>query len=75
MAPKPEKPELQDSYIGELWRRYKPLEGRDDHADLVLAFISKLILLGARDVAYGSWRDKLSHPLRTYGTSEDERKA
>ena len=40
MAP---KPELQDSYIRDLWRRYNPLEGRDDHADLVLALIRKLI--------------------------------
>ena len=69
MAP---KPELQNTDIGELWRRYKPLEGRDDHADLILALIRKLILQGARDVAYGSWRDKLSHPLRTYGISQTE---
>ena len=67
MAP---KPELQNTDIGELWRRYKPLEGRDDHADLILALIRKLILQGARDMAYGSWRDKLSHPLWTYGISE-----
>ena len=64
MAP---KTELQNTAIGELWRKYRPLEGRDDDADLILALIRKLILQGARDVAYGSWRDKLSHPLRTYG--------
>jgi hypothetical protein len=69
MAP---KQELQNNDIGELWKRYKPLEGGDDHADLVLGLIRKLILQEARDVAYGSWREKLSHPLRTYGISEDE---
>ena len=37
-----QKPELQDRYIGDLWRKYKPLEGRDDHADLILALIRKL---------------------------------
>jgi hypothetical protein len=57
------KQELQNTDIGELWRTYKPLEGRDDHADLILALIRKLILQGARDMAYGSWKDKLSDPL------------
>jgi hypothetical protein len=69
MAP---KQELQDSYIGELWGRYRPLKGQDDHADLIVALIRKLILQGARDVAYGTWRERLSHPLPTYGISEDE---
>jgi hypothetical protein len=69
MAP---KPGLQDTDIGQLWRKYRPLEGRDDHADLILALIRKLVIQGARDMAYGSWRDKLSHPLRTYGISEAE---
>jgi hypothetical protein len=53
MAP---KQELQNNDIGELWRRYRPLEDRDDHAELVLALIRKLILQGARDMAYGSWK-------------------
>ena len=61
MAP---KQELQNNDIGELWKRYKPLEGRDDHADLILALIRKLIIQAARDIAYGSWRERLSHPPR-----------
>jgi hypothetical protein len=62
MAP---KQELQNNDIGELWRRYRPLEDRDDHAELVLALIRKLILQGARDMAYGSWKVKLwTAPLR-----------
>ena len=32
--------ELQDKEIGALWRLYRPLEGRDDHADLILALIA-----------------------------------
>ena len=67
----PEK-ELQDNYIGELWRRYRSLEGRDDHADLILALIRKLIIQGARNIPYGNWRERLSHPLRIYGISEAE---
>jgi hypothetical protein len=62
----PPNTELQDSYIGELWRRYRPLEGRDDYADLILALIRKLIVQQARDIPYGNWSEKLSHPLRTY---------
>ena len=68
----PPKTELQDSDIGELWRQYRPLEGRDDHADLILALIRKLIVQQARDIPYGNWSEKLSHPLRTYGISETE---
>ena len=66
------KPELEDRYIGDLWRRYKPLEGRDDQADLILALIHKLIVQQARNIPYGTWRERLSHPLRTYGISEIE---
>lgn len=69
MAP---KPELQNTDIGELWRKYRPLEGQDDQADLILALIRKLIIQGARDIPYGSWCERLSHPLRTYGISEAE---
>ena len=65
-------PELQDMEIGQLWRRYKPLEGGDANADLVLALIRKLIVQQARNFPYGTWRERLSHPLRTYGISEAE---
>ena len=69
MAP---KTELRDSDIGELWRRYTSLERRDDQANLILALIRKLIVQQARNIPYGSWRERLSHPLRTYGISEAE---
>ena len=65
-------PELQDMEIGQLWRRYKPLKGADANADLVLALIRKLIIQEARNIPYGRWRERLSHPLRTYGISETE---
>jgi hypothetical protein len=39
------KPELQDNDIGELWRQYRLLDGRDDHADLIVALIRKLIIV------------------------------
>ena len=42
------KEELEDKDIGELWRRYRPLEGRDDQADLVVALVRKLVVQGAR---------------------------
>ena len=66
------KSELQDVEIGELWRKYRPLEGRDDHANLILALLRKLIIQGARNIPYGDWRERLSHPLRIYGISEAE---
>jgi hypothetical protein len=66
------KPELSNRDIGELWRRYRPLEGRDHHADLIVALIRKLIIQQARDIPYGNWSEKLSHPLLTYGISEGE---
>lgn len=72
LSSKPPKPELQDSYIGYLWRRYRPLAGRDDHADLIVALIRKLVVQQARNIPYGSWRDRLTHPLRTYGISLEE---
>lgn len=36
--------ELQDEDIGELWRRYRPLQGKDAVADLALALIRKLVV-------------------------------
>jgi hypothetical protein len=66
------KPELQDNDIGELWRRYTPLQGQDDHADLVVALIRKLIVQQARNIPYGNWQERLSHPLNTYGISVAE---
>jgi hypothetical protein len=63
---------LQNREIGELWRRYKPLEGRDDTADLVLAMIRKLVTVGADAIPYGDWKDRLSHPLRSYGISRED---
>jgi hypothetical protein len=66
------KPELHDTNIGELWRQYRPLQGRDDTADLIVALIRKLIVQQARNIPYGNWQERLSHPLRTYGISEAE---
>ena len=66
------KPELRDTDIGELWRQYRPLEGSDDHADLIVALIRKLIIQEARNIPYGNWSERLSHPLRAYKISEIE---
>jgi hypothetical protein len=44
------KAELKHVYIVELWRHYRPLGGRDDHADLIHALIRKLIVQQARDI-------------------------
>ena len=66
------KSELEAAHIDELWRQYRPLEGRDHNADLILALIRKLVIQGARNIPYGNWRERLSHPLRTYGISEAE---
>jgi hypothetical protein len=64
--------ELQNKEIGELWRRYKPLEGRDATAELVMALLRKLVIQGARNIPYGNWQERLSHPLGTYGISQTE---
>jgi hypothetical protein len=63
---------LQNREIGELWRRYKPLEGKDDTADLVIAMIRKLIAVGADAIPYGAWKDRVSHPLRSYGIAPED---
>jgi hypothetical protein len=64
--------ELQNKEIGELWRPYKPLEGRDATAELVMALLRKLVIQGARNIPYGNWQERLSHPLETYGISQTE---
>jgi hypothetical protein len=66
------KPELPDREIGELWRRYKPLEGQDASTDLIIALVRKLVIQGAKDIPYGNWEEKLSHPLSTYGIAKSE---
>jgi hypothetical protein len=40
-------PEI-DRYIGELSRRFRSLEGRDEYADLIVALIRKLTIQAAR---------------------------
>jgi hypothetical protein len=57
MAP---KLEIGDCEIGELWRRYRPLEGHDDQANLILALIRMLIVQQARNIQYGKWPERLS---------------
>jgi hypothetical protein len=32
--------------------------------------LRKLVIQGARNIPYGSWQERLSHPLRTYGISQ-----
>ena len=64
--------ELEDKRIGELWRRYRPLQGKDAVADLVLALIRKLVIVHGNSIPYGYWEDRLTHPLRTYGISKAE---
>ncbi len=71
-TPMTTRPELHDNEIGQLWRRYKPLEGQDATADLVMALLRKLIIQQARNIPYGNWEERLSHPLRTYGISRSE---
>jgi hypothetical protein len=34
--------ELEDKRVGELWRKYRPMEGKDRTADLALAPIRKM---------------------------------
>jgi hypothetical protein len=63
---------LDDKDIGELWRLYRPVQGRDPGADLVLALIRKLVCDQALSVLYGNWKDRLSHPLRRYGIPPSE---
>ena len=66
------KEELEDKDIGEWWRRYRPLVGRDDQADLVVALVRKLVVQGARNIPYGNWQERLSHPLTAYRISLEE---
>jgi hypothetical protein len=37
-----------DRYVAELWRRSRSLEGRDEHADSIVALIRKLMIQAAR---------------------------
>jgi hypothetical protein len=70
-GPEPERA-LEDQQIGELWRKYRPMEGKDTTADLVIALIRKMVLELAWNVPYGSWRERESHPLRKFGIPEQE---
>ena len=63
---------LQNQEIGDLWRRYKSLEGKDETADLILAMIRKLVSVGADGIPYGDWKDRISHPLRSYGIAPED---
>lgn len=60
---------LTDHEVGDLWRRYRPLQGTDPTADLILGLIRKLVTELARSVPYGSWNDRLMHPLGKFGMS------
>jgi hypothetical protein len=63
---------LANHEVGELYRHYPPLQGKDPSADLVLALIRKLVHDQAMAIPYGDWVDRLSHPLRVYGISREE---
>jgi len=62
---------LENKEVGELWRRYKPLEG-DSTADLVLGLIRKLVFDGAHAFPYGDWAGRVTHPLSKYGIALSE---
>ncbi len=61
-----------DDEIGRLWRHYKPMLGKDAAADVIIGLIRKLITEIAMAVPYGSWNDRLSHPLRRFGIAKEE---
>jgi hypothetical protein len=63
------KAELKHVYIVELWRHYRPLGGRDDHADLIHALIRKLIVQQARDIPMELERTADSLHFKSYGIS------
>jgi hypothetical protein len=63
---------LTDDEIDDLWRRYRPLHGKDATADLILALIRKLVTELALAIPYGNWNDRLSHPLRKFGITRKE---
>jgi hypothetical protein len=64
--------EIEDKEVGELWRRYKPLQGQDTTADLVIMLIRKLVIDSARSIPYGWWDEKMKHPLGRYDISVAE---
>ena len=57
---------LSDDEVGRLCRHYKSLGGKDAAADTIVGLIRKLVTEIAMAVPYGSWNDRLSHPLRTF---------
>ncbi len=59
-----------DDEIGRLWRHYRSLQSKD--ADLIVGLIRKLVTEIAIAIPYGSWNDRLSHPLRRFGISKEE---
>ncbi len=63
---------LSDDEIGRLWRHYKSLHSKDAAADLIVGLIRKLVTEIAMAVPYGSWNDRLSHPLRRFGIAKEE---
>ncbi len=64
--------ELQDKQIGELWREYNPLKGKDAASDLVVALLRKLIIDRAQSIPYGNWSDRLHHAFEAFGMNKGE---
>jgi hypothetical protein len=63
---------LADDDVGRLWWHYKSLQGKDAAADVIVGLIRKLVTEIAMAIPYGSWTDRLSHPLRRFGISKEE---
>ena len=63
---------LSDDEVGRLWRHYKSLQDKDAVAGLIVDLIRKLVTEVAMAVPYGSWEDRLSHPLRRFGIAKEE---
>ncbi len=61
-----------DDEIGRLWRHYRLLQDKDARADVIVGLIRKLVTEIAMAVPYGSWNDRLSHPLRRFGITKEE---
>ena len=66
------KKELEDKQIGELWRRFRPASRQGYGGRSYLIVIRKLVVELAWNIPYGSWNDRLTHPLRKFGITKKE---
>lgn len=63
---------LNYKQIGDLWRQYRPITGKDAAADLILALLRKLVTDRANSIPYGNWTDRLHHAFEAFGISAAE---